>query len=120
MTVARLEFAGATGTTRLEVAVCGTVIQLTGDLDMATAPDLDRLIAGLLGDTPTVLVLDLHRLDFLGAAGITCLLGIRDRLAARRGLLVLRELPAQVRRVLEITQLLDQFDVGGSARSVHY
>lgn len=56
------------------------IVEVTGDLDMATAPRLDAwLSTALLLDKHTLAVLDLTRVGFLGVAGITTLLYHRSR-----------------------------------------
>ncbi|MGX7826622.1 STAS domain-containing protein [Actinokineospora sp. 24-640] len=56
------------------------LVEVAGDLDMATAPRLDAwLSAALVLDKHTLAVLDLSRVGFLGVAGITTLLHHRSR-----------------------------------------
>ena len=89
-----------------------TVVRACGELDRDTAPALtqhvDQLVAG---HSPLLLVLDLAGVDYLGAAGITALLHVRDTLTRRGGRLVLQEPSPQVRKVLELGQVAGLFDV---------
>ena len=77
-----------------------TVVRACGELNQDTAPALtehaDQLVAGR---SPLVLVLDLAGVDYLGAAGITALLYVRDAVGRRGGHLDLREPSSQVRKV---------------------
>src|SRR5437763_12599673 len=52
----------------------GSCVQLRGELDLATAPDLDRLLDQLRRDGHRQVILDLSGLEFLCAAGLSVLL----------------------------------------------
>ena len=83
----------------------GTIVVCpVGELDLATAPELERVLSGLRGDAHAVL-LDLSGLTFVDCAGLgpiretvrqEALLGRQVRLSAARPL---------VQRVLELTGL---------------
>ncbi|WP_214366118.1 STAS domain-containing protein [Pseudonocardia sp. H11422] len=49
------------------------VVRLAGELDVLTAPQLERVLAGLLSSAPRVVFLDVSRLTFLSAAGMNVL-----------------------------------------------
>jgi anti-sigma B factor antagonist len=52
-----------------------TVVRVRGELDLATAPQLERALRLLLEESPpAVLVFDLARLDFMDSTGIAALL----------------------------------------------
>ncbi len=93
-----------------------TVVRARGELDRDTAPALieqtDHLITA---HSPRLLVLDLADVDYLGAAGISALLHVREALAQRGGRLILREPSAQVRTVLRLGRVVDLFDIAGTA-----
>lgn len=50
------------------------VLALSGDLDLATAPQLTAAVAAASSERPPMLVLDLTEVDFLASAGLTVLL----------------------------------------------
>ena len=91
------------------------VIRARGDLDGDTAARLtdlvDRVFAGRI---PALLVLDLSGLEFMGAAGITALLHVRDVVADGGGRLVLREPSAPVSMVLRLGRAIALFTVEGT------
>ncbi|MEU8607299.1 STAS domain-containing protein [Actinoplanes sp. NPDC048791] len=95
-----------------------TVVRACGELDQDTAPALtehtDQLVAGR---SPLVLVLDLAGVDYLGAAGITALLYVRDAVGRRGGRLVLREPSSQVRKVLQLGQVAGLFAADGTCET---
>jgi anti-sigma B factor antagonist len=49
------------------------VLEVLGDLDAFTAPQLAEVIMASLADQPAALIVDLSKLDFLGSAGMTAL-----------------------------------------------
>lgn len=82
------------------------VVRLRGELDVATAPDLERT---LLKPRPAGerVVLDLSELRFMDSTGLSVLL--RAEVAAREGnwQIVLRAVPPNIRRLFEIAGVDD-------------
>jgi anti-sigma B factor antagonist len=82
------------------------VVRLRGELDLATAPDLERV---LLKPRPAGerVVLDLGELRFMDSTGLSVLL--RAEVAAREGnwQIVLRRVPPNIRRLFEIAGVDD-------------
>ena len=56
-------------------------------------------------------MLDFAQLSFIDSTGLAVLVQARQRPLAKHGRLVVRAVPDRVRRVLEITDLLETFDV---------
>ncbi len=79
------------------------VVTVAGDLDLSTAPTLRDLLEALVEDGCTDIVLDLSALGFFDASGIRVLEHVMSLLLPRQGRLTLRSVPAQARRVLDIT-----------------
>lgn len=89
-----------------------TTVTLVGELDPATAPDLQAELSGLAGDaTVTAVTLDLGRITFLDSSGVRALLAGSEGLRARGAALVLRDPNPNVRRVLEVTGLAELISV---------
>ena len=82
------------------------MLALSGELDPATAPDLEAAIARCAadGDVATV-TLDLAGVTFLDSSGLRVLVAARESLRAAGTELALRGPNANIRRVLEITGL---------------
>jgi anti-anti-sigma factor len=91
-----------------------TVIAVTGEIDMTTAPDLLRSLE-LVSDGSEAVVVDLRTTTFLDSSGLNALLtgrrGLEDRGVALR-VVVPEENP--VRRVFEITRLTESLSVVAS------
>jgi anti-sigma B factor antagonist len=88
------------------------VVTVDGELDMVTAPLLDRYLDDQLATAPAHLILNLQGVTFMGSSGINSLLRA-DGLThlSTRTQLHLAGLTSQaVARPLEITGLLERFD----------
>lgn len=87
------------------------VVRLKGELDLATAPELQRELLGILEQPCTRLTLDLGELTFLDSSGLGAL--YRARQAADAGSVDLRleSVPSHVLRVLDVTAMAPLFDL---------
>lgn len=85
-------------------------VAVAGEVDLATAHLLrDRLLNVLREQAPAVLDVDLARVTFLDCTGISALVAVREAtLQAGHQMRVSQPQPI-VRRVLEVTGLLDLF-----------
>lgn len=89
------------------VAGCVATLYVAGELDAATAPDLDEQVRRLEAEHPSVtdIVVDLAGLDFIDSAGLSVLVAGHTRLRDRgASLCVTRPSPA-ARRVFAISGL---------------
>jgi anti-sigma B factor antagonist len=80
----------------------GFSVVVTGEIDMATAPQLRELLDGLVDDGATRILLECRELGFLDSSGIGVLVAARKRLG-EAGELIVASPPPHVRKVLEIT-----------------
>jgi anti-anti-sigma factor len=87
------------------------VVAVRGELDVASATNLEGIIAGLLAAQTDDLVLDLSDTWFCDSAGLRVLLDTHARFLHRGGTLLLRAPTHHVRQLLEITGLLDHFGI---------
>jgi len=82
-------------------------LTLTGELDPHTAPMLTDELETLTGEGVTTVVLVLSGLGFIDSSGLRVVIAADRDLTANGGRLVLRSPSETVRRLLEITGLLD-------------
>ncbi|MEO0018285.1 MAG: hypothetical protein RLZZ522_1568 [Verrucomicrobiota bacterium] len=81
-------------------------IKLTGSLDTATAPELERQLGPLLASPLKDLVFDLVDLKFISSAGLRVFSLARKQLKERRGQASFIHLQPQIQEVFEIIQAL--------------
>jgi anti-anti-sigma factor len=89
----------------------GVVVSVAGELDMASAPDLGAVIDALVDRGHLRLAIDCHGLTFIDARGVGMLASAYARLARAGGHIRLHGVTGLPYRVLEITDLLDPFNV---------
>jgi anti-sigma B factor antagonist len=80
-------------------------VALSGELDLATAPQLQQILDQLCRDGYPEIVLDLSELEFVSAAGLAVFHRADDHLRAANGRLILHRPGRLARRVLAISKL---------------
>lgn len=84
----------------------GTVVlNLLGELDFYTAPQLREALAALALETGQRLVLDLGALTFCDSSGISMLIGARNHALAAGADIALAAVPARVLRIFTVVGL---------------
>ena len=85
----------------------GTVtVKLTGSLDTATAPELERQLAPVLPGSVKDIVFDLAQLKFISSAGLRVFSTTRKTLKERGGQASFIHMQPQIQEVFEIMQSL--------------
>jgi anti-anti-sigma factor len=85
-------------------------VRVSGELDLANAPAFaDEVSAWLVRPIHTICV-DLGRLSFIDSSGLRALDMIRTRADVQGVRLLLMSVPAQMRRVLELTNMTELFE----------
>jgi anti-sigma B factor antagonist len=86
-------------------------IVLSGEIDIACAAAL-RSLGGRLASALAAgdrLPVDVADVTFLDSSGVGALIAVRNAAAARGGSVVLRNLSTSVRRLFELSGLIDSF-----------
>jgi anti-anti-sigma factor len=86
------------------------VVRARGDVDLLTAPELERYIEIALDKQPSAIVIDLTDVDFLASYGMAVLLQTKERLPQTTRLAVVADGPA-TSRPLTIVGLADVLTV---------
>lgn len=87
-----------------------TVLTLSGELDLASTPMLERELAAVESTGAKKLVIDLAAVGFMDSTGLQALLRARERASSEDAAqLALRRGPHQVQRVFELTKTIDAF-----------
>jgi anti-anti-sigma factor len=84
-----------------------TVVFLTGELDLATAPELTGVLGPLIARGPQELTLDFSGLSFIDSSGIAALVDSQRRLNEQRRRLSIQRAQHGAVRVFEIAGLVD-------------
>lgn len=88
------------------------VVTPVGELDAHNCKELGEALSGAVESTPGAsAVIEAGGLSFIDSSAISELLRLREQVAAQGGTLTLENLQPSVRRVLEITGLLETFGV---------
>lgn len=97
------------------VALNGTAdVLLLGELDMDTASELRAVLDPLIESGPSEIVLDCNGLTFIDSSGIAALIAVQKRLGPKGRRLIVRSPRPMIRKVLEVTDLLEYLNVQGS------
>jgi anti-sigma B factor antagonist len=83
------------------------LLTVGGDVDLSTAPTLERAIDAVLMDRPRAFIIDLSAVEFLGSAGLRLLFAANEKagIPGRFGVVANN---SAARKPIEVTQL-DQF-----------
>jgi len=85
-------------------------VRVSGEVDMATAPQLRMVLDHLVDEGAQRIVLECNALTFLDSSGIGVLVATRNRMG-EGGQLVLDSPPAHVRKVLDITGVSEHLSI---------
>ena len=81
-------------------------VKLSGSLDTATAPDLERQLAPVLAGPVKDIVFDLAQLKFISSAGLRVFAATRKQLKERAGQASFVNLQPQIKEVFDIIKAL--------------
>lgn len=85
------------------------VLTLRGELDIASAPTLERAVEAARSANSARLIIDLAGVTFMDSTGLRVLLLARESIDGNGRELRLRPGPRQVQRVFELSGTLDAF-----------
>lgn len=95
---------------RVEVRrdAAAAVVAVSGELDLASGPELEAELDQISGPTTQLVVIDLRRLDFMDSTGLSILVRAHQRLAAEGCELGLVKGSQQVQRLLDLTGVAER------------
>ena len=85
-------------------------VTVRGEVDLASATDLEACIRHALEGSPSSVVLDLAGLTFIDSSGLRVLVSVSADARSRAVSFGLRNVPGHAQRVLDITGLSEMFD----------
>ena len=87
------------------------IIAASGELDAATAPELEAALGRAMEAGAKRVVIDLKGASFIDSSGLATLVRALKRMRAGSGDLVLADLRPAVRKVFDLTRLDKAFDI---------
>jgi anti-sigma B factor antagonist len=91
---------------QIQKSASAVTVTLTGSLDTATAPDLERQLALVLAGPAKDIVFDLAQLKFISSAGLRVFSATRKTLKERGGQASFVHMQPQIQEVFEIIKSL--------------
>jgi anti-sigma B factor antagonist len=91
------------------------LVRVTGDVDLATSPQLRAALDDAIGAGADAVRLDMGGVTFLDSSGISVLVDAQQRLQDTSSKLVLHGVGDQIKRVLEISGLGSFFELSDQA-----
>lgn len=82
------------------------IITCVGRLDTETSPILEKEVKRIPEKAPSLLILDMERLDYMSSAGVRVLFLAQKRMKLHGGKLALMKIQPPIRKVLEIINAL--------------
>jgi anti-sigma B factor antagonist len=95
-----------------------TVLTLSGELDLAASPALERELGHVLAGPPAPLVVDLRQLEFIDSTGLSVLVRAHQRAEEQGRRFVLAGASAQVQRLLHLTGIAERLETADSPEQV--
>jgi anti-sigma B factor antagonist len=95
-----------------------TVVAVSGEIDVATAPQLQECLHSLIAGGKTTLILDLLSVTFLDSTALGVLVGALKRCREEGGDLHLVVTDPRIIKIFEITGLTTVFPIADSLASV--
>jgi anti-anti-sigma factor len=95
---------------RVEVQRHGrvAVIAVTGELDLATGPQLEAELHGISASDTELVIVDLRNLEFMDSTGLSIIVRAHQRLTGEGCQLGLVKGSPQVQRLLDLTGVADR------------
>ena len=88
-----------------------TVLAVTGELELATAPQLRQRVVGLVSAGDIRLILELSGVDFIDSVGLGVLVAVLKRVRGRGGEVVVAGAGPRVGDLLRVTRLDEILDL---------
>jgi anti-sigma B factor antagonist len=86
------------------------VVSVRGEVDLATAPELESSVQRAFTVAPDSVLLDLAGMTFIDSSGLRVLVALSNEARSRDAKLTLRNVPRHAERVLDLTGLSEWFD----------
>ena len=81
------------------------VLEIVGEIDMASAPDLHRACMALVDSGAKRVILDTSGVTFIDSTGLGVLVSLQKRLRSEGGEALIRNPSSGLRRLIQVTNL---------------
>jgi anti-anti-sigma factor len=88
------------------------MIVVSGELDIASAPELEQALDQIRPDVTKLVIVDLRALEFMDSTGLSIIVRAHQRLSEDGCELTLIKGPPQVQRLLDLTGVADRVRLG--------
>ena len=89
----------------------GVRLELTGELDISSAPVLEEALGRIEAGQPSLLLVDLRGLEFMDSTGLRTLVSANQRARAQERRLAIVRSPEQSDRISSVTRLDERFEI---------
>ncbi len=98
---------------RVDVRVEGraAIIVVTGELDLASSPELEQQLDEVWASDAELLVIDLRELEFMDSTGLSIIVSAHQRLGDSGRKLSVVKGPQQVQRLLDLTGVSERLQL---------
>jgi anti-sigma B factor antagonist len=90
------------------------MIVVSGELDIASAPELEQALDQIRPDLTKLVIVDLRELEFMDSTGLSIIVRAHQRLSEYDCELTLIKGPPQVQRLLDLTGVADRVRLGSA------
>ncbi|SFF04584.1 anti-sigma B factor antagonist [Bacillus sp. OV194] len=84
--------------------------KLVGDVQSYTAPKLKKILVPLSEQTKQVIIIDVEQIDFIDSVGLGVFAGVISSTIRNNSTLMLKGMTNRVRRLFEITGLMEMME----------
>lgn len=88
------------------------LLAVSGELDIASAPELARVLNEIRPEQTKLVVVDLRELEFMDSTGLSIIVRAHQRLSEQDCELTLVKGPPQVQRLLDLTGVAERLRLG--------
>jgi len=89
----------------------GIVIGVSGELDLASSPELERELERTTASGAELLIIDLRKLEFMDSTGLSVLVRAHQKATQSGKRLAIVKGPQQVQRLLSLTGVAERLTV---------
>jgi anti-sigma B factor antagonist len=87
------------------------VVEVSGELDLASGPELEAVLERLAAEPTELLIIDLRQVEFMDSTGLSIIVKAHQKFADDGRRLALVKGPSQVQRLLDLTGVADRLQL---------